>query len=221
VRYRDFFVSLMGKKGYEAVKHTVKKFLCLIRGVSQCGINAYISPYAVIKRGRRIKLGKNVVVERDVTLWVDTTESYIAIGDDSYLSSQCILNTFDGWISLGSNCSVNSYAILYGHGGLHIGDDVRIAPQVMIMPMNHIYRDPQVVIRKQGILARGVRIDDDVWLGAGAIILDGVTIGKGSIIGAGSVVTEEIPPYSVAVGVPAKVIKKRATFNKKVAPDDK
>jgi acetyltransferase-like isoleucine patch superfamily enzyme len=200
---------MFGERGYVALKHVVKRLLCLMRGVTESGINVYLSPSAIVKRGQKIKLGANVVVERDVTLWVDTNESYIAIGDDSYLSSQCILNTFDGWISLGSNCTVNSYAILYGHGGLQIGNDVRIAPQVMIMPMNHIYKDPHVAIRKQGIRAQGIKIEDDVWLGAGAVILDGVTIGRGSVIGAGAIVTKDIPRYSVAVGVPAKVIKKR------------
>lgn len=206
---RHFFMTIFGEKGYAALKHLVKRLLCFMRGVTESGINVYISPHAIIKRGRKIKLGVNVVVERGVTLWVDTNESYIAIGDDSYLSTQCILNTFDGWISVGSNCTVNSYAILYGHGGLQIGNDVRIAPQVMIMPMNHIYKDPQVPIRKQGIKAQGIKIEDDVWLGAGAIILDGVTIGRGSVIGAGAIVTKSIPPYSVAVGIPAKMIKKR------------
>ena len=200
---------MIGEKSYIQIKHILKRLLCLARGVKQSGINVYISPRAVIKRGRKINLGANVVLERGATLWVDTNQSYISIGDDSYLSFQCILNTFDGWISLGSNCTVNSYAILYGHGGLEIGNDVRIAPQVMIMPMNHISKDPHVPIRKQGIRAQGIKIEDDVWLGAGAIVLDGVTIGKGSVIGAGAVVTKNIPPYSVAVGVPARVIKKR------------
>jgi acetyltransferase-like isoleucine patch superfamily enzyme len=202
-------MTILGKRGYVPLKHLVKRLLCLIRGVTESDINVYISPRAIVKRGKKIKLGANVVVERDVTLWVDTNDSYILIGHDSYLSSRCFLNTFNGWISLGRNCTVNSYAILYGHGGLQIGNDVRIAPQVMIMPMNHIYEDPQVAIRKQGIRTQGIKIEDDVWLGAGAIILDGVTIGKGSVIGAGAIVTKDIPPYSVAVGVPAKVLKKR------------
>jgi len=203
-------ISVIGEKSYIQIKHILKRLLCLARGVKQSGINAYISPHAIVKRGRKINLGANVVVERGAMLWVDTDESYIAIGDDSYLSAQCILHTFNGWISLGSNCTVNSYAILYGHGGLEIGNDVRIAPQVMIMPMNHIYKDPHVPIRKQGIRAQGIKIEDDVWLGAGAIVLDGVTIGKGSVIGAGAVVTRDIPPNSVAIGAPARVIKKRS-----------
>jgi acetyltransferase-like isoleucine patch superfamily enzyme len=206
---RHFFVTLLGKRGYLALKYIVKRLLCLVRGVTECGINVYISPHAIVKRGHKIVLGANVVVERGVSLWVDTNESHITIENDSYLSPYCILNTFDGWISLGSNCTVNSYAILYGHGGLQIGNDVRIAPQVMIMPMNHIYKETHILMREQGIKAKGIRIEDDVWLGAGAVVLDGVTIGKGSVIGAGAVVTKNISPYSVAVGIPARVIKKR------------
>jgi acetyltransferase-like isoleucine patch superfamily enzyme len=206
---RHFLVTILGERVCVAVKHLVKRLLCLVRGVTESGINVYISPRAIVKRGQKIKVGANVVVERGATLWVDTNESYITIGDDSYLSSHCILNTFDGWISMGSKCTVNSYAILYGHGGLQIGNGVRIAPLVMLMPMNHIYKDPHVPIRKQGIKAQGLKIEDDVWFGAGAIVLDGVTIGRGAVIGAGAVVTKDIPPYSVAVGVPARVIKKR------------
>jgi acetyltransferase-like isoleucine patch superfamily enzyme len=206
---RQFLITLLGQRGYALIKHFVKRLLCLVRGVRDSGLNVYMSPRAIIKRGQRITLGENVVVERGVRLWVDTDGSYIKIGGNSYLSSHCILNTFDGWITMGSHCTVNSYAILYGQGGLQIGNDVRIAPQVMIMPTNHIYEDPHVPIWRQGLRAKGIKIEDDVWLGAGAIVLDGVTIGKGSVIGAGAVVAKDIPPYSIAVGVPAIVIKKR------------
>ena len=72
-----------------------------------------------------------------------------------------------------------------------------------------MFSDPEMLIHEQGMIGLGIKIEDDVWIGAGAIILDGVTIGRGSVIGAGAVVTKNIPPYSVAVGVPARVIKKR------------
>ena len=213
---RHFFITMLGKRGYRAIKHAIKRLLCLARGVTSSGVNVYISPCAIVKRGRKISIGDNVVVERGVMLRVDTERSYITIGKDSYLSSHATLNTFDGWITIGAHCSVNSYAILYGHGGLQIGDDVRIAPQVMILPMNHVFADLDVPIWKQGIHTRGIKIEDDVWLGAGSVVLDGVTIGKGSVIGAGAVVSKDIPSYSIAVGVPARVVKRRA---KKV--DDK
>lgn len=206
---RHCLITILGERGYTVIKHVIKSLLCLMRGVTASGVNVFISPRAIVKRGRKISLGDNVVVERGVKLWVDVDGSHIRIGKDSYLSSHCILNTFDGWITLGAHCTVNSYAILYGHGGLQIGDDVRIAPQAMIMPMNHIFDDLHVPIWKQGIRAKGIKIEDDVWLGSGSIVLDGVTIGKGSVIGAGAVVTKDIPPYSIALGVPAKVIKER------------
>ncbi len=205
---RDMAIKIIGEKAYIPLKNICKKVLCILRGVTS-GTNVFISPRAVIKRGKGITLHDNVVVERGVMLWVDREGAYIEIGRDSYISSYAILNTFDGWIRMGDNCSVNNYAILYGHGGLDIGDNVRIAAQAVIISMNHIYKDPEIPICRQGISAKGIRIEDDVWVGAGAKIVDGVTIGKGSVIGAGAVVTKDIPPYSIAVGVPARVIKKR------------
>jgi acetyltransferase-like isoleucine patch superfamily enzyme len=136
-------------------------------------------------------------------------KSFIDIGANSYLCSSCVIKAFNGWIKMGHDCTVNEFAVLHGDGGLEIGNDVRIAAQVRIIAMNHIYDDPEVPIRLQGIRANGIKIEDDVWLGIGTTVLDGVTIGKGSVIGAGAVVTKDIPPYSIAVGVPAKVIKKR------------
>ncbi len=206
---KDIVIGITGERFYIPIKNLVKKALCIMRGVKKCGVNVYISPRAVIRRGGGIALKDNVVVERGVMLWVDSDESFITVGEGSYLSSNSILNTFDGWIKMGKNCTVNNYAILYGHGGLEIGDNVRIAAQVVIIPMNHIYEDPDVPICRQGVSAKGIKIEDDVWLGAGAKITDGVTVGRGSVIGAGAVVTKDIPPYSVAVGVPARVVKKR------------
>lgn len=205
---RDIIVKIIGEKAYIPIKHFFKKVLCLLKGIKS-GMNVYISPYAVIKNGHKIKTGNNVVIERGVTLYVDNEGSCITIGDDSYFSSNCILRTYNGWIKIGNNCTVNNYAFLYGHGGLEIGNNVRISTSVTIIPMNHIYEDPNVPICKQGIRAEGIKIEDDVWVGAGAKILDGVTIGKGSVVGAGAVVTKNIPPYSVSVGVPSKIIKKR------------
>ncbi len=80
---------------------------------------------------------------------------------------------------------------------------------VQILAVNHVYDDPTRPIREQGITAQGIVIEDDVWIGAGAIVLDGVTIGRGSVIGAGAVVADDIPPYSIAVGSPAKPIRDR------------
>ncbi len=194
---------------YVALRNAVKKTLCFARGITACGANVYVSPGASIRRGRRITLGDNVVIEPRAALSVENDIAFITIGRDSYLSSGCILKTHGGSIKLGANCTVNEHAILYGKGGLEIGNGVRIAAQVMLIPENHNFADAERPIHEQGITAKGIKIADDVWLGAGVKVLDGVKIGRGSVIGAGAVVVGDIPEYSVAVGIPARVIKKR------------
>ncbi|MBT3354069.1 MAG: acyltransferase [Candidatus Scalindua sp.] len=212
---RGLMTNTIGLKFYTPVKHLAKKILCLCHGVKKTGTNVFISPRAIIRQGNKIRLADNVVVERGVSLSVDRGgKSFIDIGANTFLLSNCIIKAADGWIKIGNDCSINEFAILFGGGevgggGLEIGNDVRIAAHVRIVPMNHIYEDPKTLIRLQKNRSVGIKIEDDVWLGVGSTILDGVTIGKGTVIGAGAVVTKDIPPYSIAVGVPAKVIKER------------
>jgi acetyltransferase-like isoleucine patch superfamily enzyme len=115
-----------------------------------------------------------------------------------------------GNIAFGEYCTVNPFCVIYGFsGGLEIGDAVRIAAHTIIVPGNHIYENPEKQIRLQGTESKGIKIDNDVWLGTGVRVLDGVTIGAGAVIAAGSVVTKDVPEFSVVGGVPARVIKWR------------
>lgn len=117
--------------------------------------------------------------------------------------------TYGGRIQIGSDCSFNPYCVIYGHGGLRIGNSVRIATHTVIIPANHVFSDTSVPIRLQGLSMLGVVIEDDVWIGAGVRVLDGVTIGAGSIVAAGAVVTKDVPAFSIVGGVPARVIGQR------------
>ena len=115
-----------------------------------------------------------------------------------------------GNIIAGAGLSVNPYSVLYsGKAGLMIGENVRIAAHAVIIPENHNIDRLDSPIRFQGRSSKGVTIGSDVWIGAGVKILDGAEIGDGCVIGANAVVIGEIPPFSVAVGIPAKVIKSR------------
>jgi acetyltransferase-like isoleucine patch superfamily enzyme len=206
---RQLLINIFRERFYLMIKHFITGIICLLRGITNGGINVSISPWAKIKGGNRIRLGNNVMIERDVMLNAGEPNSSIEIGADTWLFYHCMLSASGGWIKIGSNCTVNSFAVLYGHGGLEIGNGVRISAHVVIVPMNHIYKNREIPIYMQGETRKGIKIEDDVWIGAGAKILDGVKIGTGSVIGAGAVVTKDIPPYSVAVGIPARVIKKR------------
>jgi acetyltransferase-like isoleucine patch superfamily enzyme len=133
----------------------------------------------------------------------------VTIGNNCNIHDYAMIMTYGGNITMGDNCSVNHFSVIYGHGGLEIGNGVRIATHVVIIPATHNYEDTKRFIYQQGERYIGIKIEDDVWIGAGAKILDGVTVGRGAVIGSGSVVTRDVPPYTVVAGVPAKLIKSR------------
>ncbi len=157
-----------------------------------------------------IDLGPDVDVAEDADIRANVRmQGKVSVGPKSSIRDYVLLDARDGSITIGSNCSVNDFCVFYGHGGLTIGNDVRIATHTVIVAADHNFSDPDRLIREQGVEAKPITIGDDVWIGANACILGGVEIGRGSVIGAGSVVTQSVPPMSIAVGNPAKVVKQR------------
>lgn len=123
--------------------------------------------------------------------------------------SENVLIMFPWLVKIGKKSSLNYGTLIDGYGGVLIGEGVRIASYVQINSTDHEFSNPDEFIMNQGYICGRIVIEDDVWIGCHVTINKGVTIGRGSIIGSGSVVTKDIPPYSVAVGVPCHVIKKR------------
>jgi maltose O-acetyltransferase len=111
-------------------------------------------------------------------------------------------------IHIGENFAINRGSFLDGKGGLQIGKNVLIGPYVVIATSQHSFDNPELPIIYHLEKRAAVAVGDDVWIGAHATIMPGTTIGNRVVIGAGAVVTENIEPYSVAVGVPARVIRK-------------
>jgi acetyltransferase-like isoleucine patch superfamily enzyme len=124
-----------------------------------------------------------------------------------------ILAAYGGFIIIENEVSINPGAILYGHGGLRIGAQTRIAANAVLIPANHVFSDPRKPIMLQGLTQKGIHIGSDVWIGAGARVLDGVTVGNGSVLAAGCVVTKDVKPLSVVAGVPARLIAVRGGAN--------
>lgn len=135
----------------------------------------------------------------------------IFFGKNVVIGERAFFTADGGEITVGSNTSfnVNSHINASVGGIINIGNDCLIGPNVVMRTADHVFSNPKINIREQGHVIKNIIIFDDVWLGSNVIIVGGVSIGKGSVIGAGAVVTKNIPPYSVAVGVPAVVIKHR------------
>ena len=155
-----------------------------------------------------VSIGSNLSCERSVQ-FNTINGGHIKIGNNCEIKSGSKLITYGGNIIIGDYCSINPYTMLYGQGNLNIGNNVRIATQCVLIPSNHNFLNLNIPIRLQGTTNKGIIIEDDVWLGCGVKVLDGVTIKKGCVIGAGSVVTTSTEPFGVYVGVPARLIRKR------------
>ena len=117
-----------------------------------------------------------------------------------------MIMTYSGDIGIGDNCSLNPFAIVYGHGGARIGNGVRIAVHTVIIPANHNVVSDGKPLHLSGFSAKGIDIDDNVWIGTGSRVLDGVTIGKNVVVAAGGVVTKSVANNETVAGVPARVI---------------
>lgn len=112
-------------------------------------------------------------------------------------------------LRMGDRSSIGSGCFIGCSGWIEIGDDVMLGPGVRVFSENHVFSDTSASIKSQGV-ERGVTvIEDDCWIASGVTVTSGVRIGRGSVVAAGSVVTKDIPPFSVAGGVPARVLRSR------------
>ncbi|MFC1845165.1 acyltransferase [Thermodesulfobacteriota bacterium] len=151
--------------------------------------------------------GENVIIEDGVRIFHPET---ITIGDNVYIGHDTILKGYYATDTIiGNNVWIGQQCFVMGAGGLSIGDNVGIGPQVKIHPCYHENDRLDIPIMFQKIVFDSIVIEEDVNIGFGAMIMHGVTLHKGSIIGANAVVTKSFPAYSVLGGVPAKLIRNR------------
>ncbi len=184
-------------------------WLALRHGV-RVGPGSLIFPGVRFICGRGIAIGAGVDVLFD-TYVVCTPQGDVRIGDGCHIDVRCVLSTMlpGGRVHVGQRVYVGPHCIIYGHKGVTIGDDTLLGPGVTVVAGHHRFDRVDVTIRAQGESGRGITIGRDVWLGAHVVVTDGVTIGDGCVVGAGAVVTRDLPPMSIAHGVPARVVGKR------------
>ncbi|RWX78453.1 acyltransferase [Neorhizobium lilium] len=162
---------------------------------------------AVIAGGGRVKFGKRGAIRSGVR--IDADKGSVRFGVEADIGYGAIIRCGRANIVIGDHFSLNPYSILYGGGGLTIGNNVRIAAHTTVIPANHSFDALDVPIRLQRSTAIGISIGNDVWIGANCVILDGAKIADGCVIAAGSVVRGETEPYGIYAGVPAKRIRFR------------
>jgi acetyltransferase-like isoleucine patch superfamily enzyme len=151
------------------------------------------------------KKGKGACIRRRTRLDVAPWNKF-ELGEDSTIEDFSAINNGVGPVIIGDRTKIGlSNTII---GPVTIGNDIRLAQNITLSGLNHNYQDISCPIHVQGVSTAPIIIEDGTWIGANVVILAGVTVGKNCVIAAGSIVTKDIPSYSVAVGNPARVVKK-------------
>ncbi len=187
------------------------KWLLTPPQLPQMGNGCIIHPMARFEgHMKNVRLGNNVIIDAYAIIHCHK-DGKIEIGDGSYIGDGSIIHTGkrEGRVIIGRDCTVQAYSVIYGNGGCEIGDFVRIATHTVMVSSNKRYADPDTPIYKQGSDKRGIKIGEDVWFGAGGVVLDNVVIGRGTVVAAGAVVNQTISDMTVVGGVPAREIGRR------------
>lgn len=157
----------------------------------------------------RIAFGAHNLVDDGVVLDAKGDGSSIELGDHILIGRHTILSCNQAVITAGDYLSIGPFCFFACKGRIDIGSNVAIGSGSHIMAGGHATDDPDVPIVRQPRVAKGIIIEDGVWIGSGTVVLDGVRIGTGSIVGAGSVVSRDVPPWTLVLGNPARVVQKR------------
>lgn len=150
------------------------------------------------------KKGKNTLIRRYTRMDVLPFQPF-EIGEHSTIEDFATINNGIGAVSIGSRTIIGLSCTVIGP--VNIGDDVMLAQNIVMSGLNHGYQAIDMPISEQKCTTAQIIIEDEAWIGANAIITSGVTVGKHSVVAAGSVVTKDVPPYSIVAGNPARLIK--------------
>ena len=175
------------------------------RRLGGLGDRSDIRPGARFEFPRRIALGSECCIGHHAILRANTSNPLgVLLGDRTHIGEFTIIAANRGYFTLGDHSWIGPHSTIHGNGGVTIGNNVMIAARCAINTVSHHYDRVDLPMCEQGVHCDPVVIEDDVWIGIGAIVLQGVRIGRGSIIAAGALVNRDLPPGSIAMGVPAR-----------------
>jgi len=178
--------------------------------LGSCGKNVFFGVNTVLRHPHKIHIGDNVVIDDNCLLDAKGRDNRgIDIGAGCFVGRNSILSCKNGDISLGDKVNIGFNCEVFSGSSVALGEKTLVAAYCYFVGGDHDTDDPDAPVTDQGRTSRGIRVGSNCWFGAGVKVLDGRSIGNDTTIGAGAVVSKDIPGNSVAVGVPAKVTRKR------------
>jgi acetyltransferase-like isoleucine patch superfamily enzyme len=203
--------TIMGLAGWVPTILGLGLRAALYRSILKMDGIAAIEPHVRLRFANNIHLGRGCYIDQNV--YIHACPNGVEIGPNTYVMHGAVLHVYNfrglphAGIRIGRDSLIGEYTIIRGQGGVTIGDRVYTSPMTQLIAVNHVFDDPGRPFIEQGITAQGIIIEDDVWLGANAVVTDGVRIGRGAVVAASAVVTRDVPPHSIVAGVPARVIR--------------
>jgi len=177
--------------------------------LSHVGKAVYIHPTVTFNWPEKIYISDECKLYQGVILNARSSRDIgIHLGKGVKIHEYSYVDPYGGYIELDDYVGIGHHCIIGGHGGLRVGKYTMISGLTYIVPANHLFERQDIPYVLQGESRQGIVIGNNVWIGAGCVILDGVSIGDNAVIGAGAVVSESIPANVLALGVPARVIRK-------------
>jgi acetyltransferase-like isoleucine patch superfamily enzyme len=174
------------------------------------GRNVTFGHGVVLRHPKKIRLGDDVVVDDLVVLDAKGTANRgIVLGNGVFLGRGTILSCKDGDIVLGDHTNLGFHCEVFSASTVTVGRHGLFAAYTYLVGGGHEFDRPDVPVLEQERSSRGITLGDNVWLGTGTKVLDGVRIGRDVVVGAGAVVTDDLPDGAVAVGIPARVVRRR------------
>ena len=198
----------------EVFAFVVRKLGQRIAGVLRRAPHSYVGRRVTLRNRGKLSLGPGTVLGDDVLIDALSREGVrlaagATVDRGAVIRGSGVIRELGVGVEIGERAAVGAFNFIHGGGGVRIGRDVLLGPFVQIFSENHRFEDPGRPIIEQGVAGAPVVIEDDVWVGASAIVLAGVVIGSGAIVAAGAVVRSDVPPGAVVAGVPARVVGRR------------